>query len=110
MLSSEHNWFFFGALRSQVATEIEGGVSGVCRAIIKSFFGDLNSFNSGVVVRVGAESVVMIAFLHSIIGDETALKQVWSVKGSARHKCCFKCVSTISTPGDLASGMLVPAD
>ena len=102
ILKSEHNWFYFGALRTTAASGVAGGVSGVCRAVLKSFFGDTYNYTSGITVNIGESSVMILAKLHSTIGDEAALKHVWSVKGAAGHKCCFKCMNIVSTNSQLS--------
>ena len=115
MLSSEHIWLYFGVIRQKdMASRVSGGLSGVCRAILNIFFTGVHSFLSGVTVHFGDEAKMLRARLCTILGDEAALKSIWSVKGAAGHKCCFKCINIVSNQSGLADvaptpGALLPA-
>ena len=109
-LHREDNWHHICCLRSVLVKRIRGGNAQLFKKVASLFFLEPCSLNKGVLMRFrGNEHRVLFGKLSNIIGDELALKQLWSVKGSAGTLLCLKCqnlVDTKSTLGVHSSGLV----
>jgi len=102
LLSKEHLWFLGGVIRSNIASEIAGGLSCIFKSLLKtSFFGVFN-ISAGVYLKL-APTVgrMLVAELGIVISDESALKSLWVSKGAAGMKPCFLCKNIVSIHSDL---------
>ena len=90
-LCLEAAWLPLAVLRSSVAKQVKGGFSAVVRVLLASIFGGHQCLQSvGVVLKIG-EPRLLFARLSNILGDEAALKSIWSSKGAAGLFPCFNC-------------------
>ena len=91
---SESSWLIAGAILSTEVANIEGGLSGVIKALLESLFvGDTSVRFAGLTLDFGGEVGTRRVFieLHAIIADADALRAMFAFKGAAGLKPCFKC-------------------
>ena len=91
---SEFSWLMAGAILSIEVANIEGGLSGVMKALLESLFvGDTSVRFAGITLDFGGEVGTRRVFieLHAIIADADALRAMFAFKGAAGLKPCFKC-------------------
>ena len=103
-------WFLFCVLRTQVATEIAGKLSGLIKRILYVFFPRIgHSLHRGVLVGHGQDSKVVSAIFRGFIGDEKALKEILGIKGASGKKPCPTCSNLVRLvrPEDRAGTSLV---
>ena len=92
-LCSESAWFFVGCLRSTIAKQVRGGISGVTRALLRAFFvGTMSLSIGGVLLPDGA---LLFVKMHRLLCDEGAGKVAWCVKGAAGIKNCMHCKNVV---------------
>lgn len=103
-ISNEHIWFNCFTMRTSQALRVEGGVSQITKAIIRTFFAPPFSFNDGVLFLLEDGSrQLLYAKIATIVADEVALKQMFSFKGAAGIMFCWNCQNVCSMSSGLAS-------
>jgi hypothetical protein len=91
-ISDENSWLPVAVLRHSVVSKLPGGLSQAVKLLLKTaFFGHVN-FSDG--FQLSDFSIK--ASLSNILGDEAALKGIWSCKGAAGVKPCMCCKNVIS--------------
>ena len=91
-LSHECCWLPVAILRSSIARGCVGGVSAVCKLIIRLFFFGRESFlSTGVVIDAGDGPFLFFAELGNVLGDEGALQATYNLKGASGLRLCLKC-------------------
>ena len=102
-------WFPLAVVRSVAVKTIPGKLSAVTRMLLRSMFvGTQGLSSAGVMLDVGDSPFLFFAKLSNIVGDEAALKAVWSSKGAAGLLPCMFCknVTTRQLSEHDASGYL----
>ena len=95
-LSDEESWLEPLVLRSAVAKNIAGGVSGLFAQVLQLFLmpegQEGHDMSQGMMVHLwsGEHKLIFAKFLYKL-ADEAALHAVWGCKGSSGLKPCLKC-------------------
>ena len=101
-LSKEDYWLTSTVLRSVECAKIDGGMSAIMAAVVKTFFsGEHNLLLAGVSVDAcerGAAAQPMRLWLRwaGLVSDEAALHANWLCKGATGIKCCAMCLNILS--------------
>ena len=108
-LTKEDLWFTCCILRSHRVAQLEGGVSALTLEVEKLF----RPFAIGLLVNWHSGSRQMLfARLGGLLGDESALKQMWSVKGASGSLPCLFCDNVVQSRSNLhlydVTGTLIP--
>ena len=91
-LTKEANWMLGGILKTSVLAKLRSGAATLFRYVLLAMFGSTYNFlTSGCTIHKEHGVVTIFAKLDVIIGDESALRAMWGVKGSSGLKCCFLC-------------------
>ena len=102
-LCQEAAWLPLAVLRSCVAKRVAGGFSAVCRTLLGTIFGGPHCLQAaGVVLKLPEGPRLVFARLSNILGDEAALKAIWSSKGAAGLLPCFNCKNVALHSSELA--------
>jgi len=92
VLSHAEAWFPLATLRSTVCKQVEGKLSCAMRAMLRGLFVGPAAFDrTGVVLQLPQGPTVLLARLTNMLGDESALRAVWSSKGAAGLLPCLLC-------------------
>lgn len=92
-LCSESAWFFVGCIRSSMAKQVCGGISGIVRALLRvSFLGPASLSTGGVLLSDG--TLLFVKF-HRLLCDEGAGKSIWCVKGASGLRPCMHCKNVV---------------
>ena len=91
-------WFTFSVMRTSEEDTCKGGLSGVMRKVMRSFFGEAgHSFKTGVRLSDGQGGLFHLrAIMGALVQDEKAFKKVWSVKGASGWRCCLACKNVLN--------------
>ena len=94
VLQRSECWPMFGLLRTCIANEVLGGVSGLMKAILLTFFSPtgVNLLDGFTVMNNGVPQMMRGKF-GGFVSDEKALKEIYSVKGAGGTKPCIKCLN-----------------
>ena len=85
-------WPVFGTLRSTLADKVPGGVSGLIKQVLLTFFNPGGaSLSNGVVIAHSGGSLLVTAELGGFLMDEKAHNQVLGSKGASGTKPCLTC-------------------
>jgi len=107
-LTREQFWLPIAVLRTSMSTRIKGGISNCCRLLLRSIlFDPCNAVDVGFAVALGeaeGDPQLIRVALGNILGDESALKYVFSNKGASGLRCCLLCRNVVSMSSDLVSG------
>ena len=96
VLSREDAWLFGGLLRSKILNKsVDGGLSTVFKYWMKTFFASGVDLSAGVSWHTRQGPLMIYAVLGTVLGDELALKSLWSVKGSSGSLPCMMWQSVI---------------
>lgn len=101
-------WMHCLALRSSQLKRIKGGYGQVFAKLLDLFFGDPD-------LRLGIQlgPTLFFAKIACVVGDEVALKLLWSFKGASGTMICFRCSNVVNHTSKLdlhdPSGTLVPS-
>ena len=93
-IRDERCWLPLAVLRHSVVEQLRGGLSQAVKLLVASFFNGPVNFSSG--VELDGCTSALKAELSNILGDEAALKSIWSSKGAAGMKPCMCCKNVIS--------------
>ena len=102
-------WLPVAVLRNVICKEVSGKLSAAMRILLRRFFVGPQAFhNAGVVLNLPGAPTVFFAQLGNILGDESALKSIWSSKGAAGLLPCILCknICTHGLQAHDASGYL----
>ena len=89
-------WFTFSVTRSKLVNKLQGRISFVWRKVLGVFFGDMWNFESvGVRCVSSTGRFILRATFGCILGDEKAIREVWSVKGASGTKMCLCCKNVV---------------
>ena len=98
-LSSEHAWFIAAAVRSSLINKMESGMSQFFRfTLTEMFFNNSTgrNFSTGgctvkLTIRGAVIHATIVARVRIVVGDEKALKEIFSFKGASGYKICGLC-------------------
>jgi len=93
-------WFVIAVARTSVLKAIDGGVSCATRHLLKLFTDGPLALLSGFTANLSGTPTLIRGTVTNILGDEPALKAVWSNKGAAGIKTCICCVNVIKRPAE----------
>jgi hypothetical protein len=110
-LKHECMWLPFAALRTNVLKKVPGGWSRMMKVLMQFLFIDDGNIRDGFAVACLQRQLVFVG-LGAVVGDEDALRQVWSAKGASGTLPCFECfnvcgVGRLSLVRDDPSGAIV---
>ena len=89
-------WFTFGCIRSKIAGQIPGCVSGLMKHVLLTFFAESGpSFETGVTIVNGSEAMLVRAVFGGFLGDEKGLKEAFASKGPGGTKPCLSCKNIV---------------
>ena len=99
----EQYWLPLGVLRTYKAHEVLGGVSNVFRLLLRSILLAPANGDVGFAIQLEVPQLIKLRISNSL-GDEAALKQVYSNKGAAGLRPCMLCRNIVSLGSDLLAG------
>ena len=95
VLQRMDTWPIFGVLRSKVASQLPGGISGLMIHVLRVFFSGDQSFFNGVTVVHRDQTVLVTGIFGGFMADEKALKELFALKGSSGKKPCVACCNVV---------------
>lgn len=102
-LAREEWWLPLGVLRSGLAAKAQGGVSGCIRQLLRSIILPPAALSTvGVTLLLPAPTLARVS-VSTVLGDEAALKSLWSVKGASGVRFCMFCANIVSKASELAA-------
>ena len=113
-MTREEAWFHICVIRSNRVKLVKDGYTQVFKQLMSLFFESPHDIRLGVPLNFPARGLqkMFCGRISMIVGDEAALKQIWSVKGSAGTMMCMLCRNVVASVSDLdshASGSLLPS-
>ena len=94
----ERFWFCVCLARTSVVNSIVGGLSGLTHKILDS--PDIKNLANGCLLTMGptsqSEKYLFFAEMHTMVGDEAALKMVFDIKGASGTLPCGLCTNLVS--------------
>jgi hypothetical protein len=90
-LMDEDNWFLLAAVRSSVVNRLPGGMGQLMEDMINCFFEAGASFEDGLLVHTHDGPAFVFAEIITKLGDESALKMCFDVKGASGTLMCMLC-------------------
>lgn len=93
-LCNEAFWFPLGVIRTCLAKDIEGNISGLMRNVLRSLE---RLAATGVTISESGRNVLLLGRFDKFVGDEAALKAIWSSKGASGSQMCFACKNVVAT-------------
>ena len=113
-ISREEVWHHLLAVRASKLKDVIGGPAQVFKKAVSLFFTEPYDLRKGVLVPFPSQGNVMIyGMVSMVVGDEVALKQIWSFKGSSGTMMCFACRNIVNHHSDLdehdSTNSLVPS-
>jgi hypothetical protein len=90
-LMDEDNWFLLTAVRSNVVSRLPGGMGQLMENMISCFFKAGASFEDGILLNTGDGPFLVFAEINTKLGDESALKMCFDVKGASGSLICMLC-------------------
>ena len=99
LLSRESNWFLAGCIKSKVCSQVPGGLSCIFNQLAQVYFSDTFNFElTGATIHTStAGALTCFAKLGTVIGDEAALKQLWSANSAMAIKPCMLCKNVVGS-------------
>lgn len=94
LLQKESFWIPIAVLRTHIANEIVGGVSGCIARLLHAIFGPPTNLRHGFVLNL-PEAIMISATFHILLADGEADRACWSCKGAAGIRSCFVCRNCI---------------
>lgn len=94
-LCDANAWFCVATIRSSLVEAIPGKISAVMAAVTKMFFTGTPNFGDGILMHSGNCAAVMTASFAGYLGDEKALKEIFSLKGAAGTRPCPTCANVV---------------
>ena len=113
-MTREEAWFHICVIRSNRVKLVKDGYTQVFKQLMSLFFESPHDIRLGVPLNFPARGLqkMFCGRISMIVEDEAALKQIWSVKGSAGTMMCMLCRNVVASVSDLdshASGSLLPS-
>jgi len=102
--AKEHGgWLPFGFMRTEAQKLLDGDLSGVCKHVLRQFFGK-QTFNFKEGMRLPGEQQYLLRLeLRAFLQDGLAHKQVASIKGAGGLICCLNCTNIMNcNPDEIA--------
>ena len=93
-LAKEDLWLVAGTVKANVVLGVEAGMSQLIGGILKLFFSSTghNVEKAGMTLLLHDGTTMRLFLkLSCILGDESALHQIWMCKGSSGIRCCLEC-------------------
>lgn len=113
LLGREDLWMHACVLRTMHVKRVLGGYSQIMKKICNLFTTSPNDLQLGVGLPSFDGSKFVFGKVTVVLGDEAALKQLWSNKGSSGTFCCLFCQNVVNHLLGLAehdgSGRLIPS-
>eukprot|EP00959_Pyramimonas_sp_CCMP1952_P463390 9484848-Pyramimonas_sp.AAC.1 len=113
-LSSEDLWFTLAVIRTSEVAKVKGGMSAICKHLLKYFLGRPSSrdLRDGILFHVPNEAAsrVLHGDLSCMVQDERAHTFAVHCKGSGGHNICALCRNVVADKSSWlpdASGFLV---
>ena len=107
-LTREDLWFTCCILRSNLASQLNGGLSLLTKHVVSLF----EPLKTGLVLSAGDQSFFFFGQVSVLLGDEAALKAMWNVKGASGTVPCIFCWNIVAARSGLpevdSTGNLVP--
>lgn len=95
-LASDNCWFLFTAIRSTTVDEMHGKVSGLMKTVVHKFFLESAvNWHTGITVANGNSAALLQGSFGGFLGDEKALKEIFSLKGAAGTRPCPSCANVV---------------
>lgn len=114
-ISREETWFHVCAIRSNRVKLVKDGYAQVFKQLMDLFFQSPHDLRLGVMFNFPSRGLQKMLFgrISMVVGDEAALKQVWSVKGASGTMLCMQCRNVVASASDLdthaSAGSLLPS-
>ena len=105
----QEGWFFFGCFPTKFLSQLPGGYTFLFSKMLEVFFeGEVWNFERGFPCRSSQGTFVFKAPFAVLLSDEKSIKEMWSLRGAAGTKPCFRCVKVVGhmTPGQVAAANL----
>lgn len=106
MLTREHCSFYLASIRSKVLQKVRGGLSGLMRAILSTWFFALQkNIDLHAWLVWGSDGTVFgptFANIGYVFGDEDARRAILRVKGSSGKAPCMWCKNVVRIGSTLA--------
>jgi hypothetical protein len=90
-LSNEDTWFVLTSVRSNIVNRMAGGMGQLFEHVLQSFFSPGASFEDGLLINTSSGPCVIFARIDIKLGDESALKSAFDVKGASGSLICMLC-------------------
>ena len=87
-------WQTVAVLRNARARLAAGGLSGMCKTLLKSWLAA--GVFEGRATQLGGRKIVVRLKVHALCADEQAHAAMWSVSGAAGRRPCWRCSNCIS--------------
>lgn len=99
VLCRTFSWLVFTTIRSSIVTSIEGGMSYICRLILKAFFPADNgtSFARGIYLNFREHTYVLTAKFVGFLCDLKGHKENLEWVGANGKVCCLTCANVIKS-------------
>lgn len=102
-LAREEFWLPWAVLRTRLAHDALGGVSGCIRALLRDMLLPPKAMSTvGVSLPLPAPTLVRIR-ISKILADEAAIKALWSIKGASGIRLCMFCANVVAKGSHLES-------
>lgn len=104
ILSNEAVWLPLLELRTSVTATLSGGISQVCKIILRSIFLNpaCDAVNLGIQLKGPADDQIRFRIhLAYLLQDGAAHKYVFNTKGDAGTKMCLLCRNLVATSSDI---------
>ena len=107
-ISNCDTWFLGTTVRSKIIDKVPGKVSRLMTAVINLFWSASgNSWSRGILAGHGNDVAMLSARFGGFLGDEKALKEIFSLKGAAGTRCCPSCANVVQWLECIDGGLLV---
>lgn len=101
-LAAEASWFVLATVRSNLVTQLPGGMSNLLRMLISTFFEETSDvYNGGITLHTPAGTHMFFATMGVMVSDESALKQSFQMKGASGTMLCMACQNIVSHTANL---------
>ena len=101
--------FFVGCFPTKFLSHLPGGYTFLFSKMLEVFFeGEVWNFERGFPCRSSQGTFVFKAPVAVLLSDEKSIKEMWSLRGAAGTKPCFRCTNVVGhmTPGQVAAANL----
>lgn len=89
-LTDEVAWWTLAVIRSHLLMKVDGGLSALMRCLLETFYKAPHDLSQGVLLKCPTARRMLFAKVTTLIGDESALKQTWSIKGASGTLPCLQ--------------------